>query len=74
MIFDEFLVDDLNEELEYEFWYDDKGRVVAKIPIGNNNPETYNLLTSLVIKYANNYGEYKRERILKSWNLNPQQT
>ena len=40
----------------------------------SNNPETYNLLTSLVIKYANNYGEYKRERILKSWNLNPQQT
>ena len=35
MIFDEFLVDDLDEELEYEFWYDDKGCVVAKIPIGN---------------------------------------
>ena len=59
MIFDEFLVDDLDEELEYEFWYDDKGRVVAKIPIDNKKkkPIDKNITTKVcmnVLPYLRN--------------------
>ncbi len=40
----------------------------------SSNPTLYEQMTSSVLRYANFYGEYKRARILESWNMNPEQT
>ena len=38
-----------------------------------NEPELYTEITNGVIKYANFYGKYKRDKILKSWGISPEQ-
>ena len=38
-----------------------------------NEPELYTEITNGVIKYANFYGKYKRDKILESWGISPEQ-
>ena len=38
-----------------------------------NEPKLYTEITNGVIKYANFYGHYKRDKILESWGISPEQ-
>ena len=49
-------------------WYDVLGTVQK------NYPDKYQEIVTLIVEYANGFGITNRDKILRSWELNPEQT